>query len=219
MWRALRVDYPIIDVRLFRYRLFAAANLSHVLINAASFTIMLLVPFYLGRTLDNDARAIGWYLALYPLGAVFASLVARRGMQQFGELRLSLAALLLSTIGLWLVTQWRLPIEPYMVVVALAVHGFGVGLFQVAAVDVVMATVPRTQQGVGGSLNMLTRTLGVVMGASGGSLLFAAFGGHVGATDEAFADAFIAVFEVAVAVSIVATVMLALIGGVRRQST
>ena len=98
-------------------------------------------------------------------------------------------------------------------------HGFGVGLFQVAAVDVVMATVPRTQQGVGGSLNMLTRTLGVVMGASGGSLLFAAFGGHVGATDEAFADAFIAVFEVAVAVSIVATVMLALIGGVRRQST
>tara|TARA_B100000676_G_scaffold251153_1_gene256018 strand:+ start:891 stop:2264 length:1374 start_codon:yes stop_codon:yes gene_type:complete len=219
VWRALRVDYPIIDVRLFRYRLFAAANLSHVLINAASFTIMLLVPFYLGRTLDNDARAIGWYLALYPLGAVLASLVARRGMQQFGELRLSLAALLLSTIGLWLVTQWRLPIEPYMVVVALAVHGFGVGLFQVAAVDVVMATVPRTQQGVGGSLNMLTRTLGVVMGASGGSLLFAAFGGHVGATDEAFADAFIAVFEVAVAVSIVATVMLALIGGVRRQST
>jgi EmrB/QacA subfamily drug resistance transporter len=212
VFRTLRVKHPIIDLRLFRYPLFAVANLSHILANAASFTIMLLVPFYLSRILDNNATAIGWYLAIYPLGAVAASLVARRAIGKLGARRVGIGALVLSTFGLWLVTNWSIPFSPVLIAVALAVHGYGVGLFQVAAVDVVMATVPRTQQGVGGSLNMLTRTLGVVMGASVGSILFASFGGQVVAADNVFIDAFTSVFDVAVWVSVAALVVLATIG-------
>ena len=52
---------------------------------------------------------------------------------------------------------------------AVPVACVGYGLFQVAVMDRVMATLPRTDQGVAGSLNTVTRTVGVVAGASAGA--------------------------------------------------
>jgi hypothetical protein len=48
----------------------------------------------------------------------------------------------------------------------LFVQGFGVGVFQVAYADRVMATLPKSDRGVAGSLTMLTRMLGVAAGAT-----------------------------------------------------
>jgi MFS family permease len=55
---------------------------------------------------------------------------------------------------------------------AMFAQGFGMGLFQVAYFDIVTATIPRRDRGVAGSLGMLTRTGGVVLGASGLMLAF-----------------------------------------------
>jgi len=46
-----------------------------------------------------------------------------------------------------------------VILAGLALQGFGVGLFQVAYMDVVIATIPRHHRGVAGSVAMLTRTL------------------------------------------------------------
>ena len=54
----------------------------------------------------------------------------------------------------------------------LSVHGLGLGLFQVAYMDVVMATLAPQHRGVAGSLTMLTRTLGVVTGTALLTLIF-----------------------------------------------
>ncbi len=51
-------------------------------------------------------------------------------------------------------------------------QGFGAGLFQVAYMDVVMATLPPNRRGIAGSLAMLTRTLGIVSGATLLTLIF-----------------------------------------------
>jgi hypothetical protein len=57
-------------------------------------------------------------------------------------------------------------------VAPLVLQGFGVGLFQVAYMGVVMATLAPQHHGVAGSLAMLTRTLGVVTGAALLTLIF-----------------------------------------------
>ena len=49
---------------------------------------------------------------------------------------------------------------------ALVAQGFGVGLFNVAYTDLVTATLPLKDRGVAGSLTMVTRTIGVVAGAT-----------------------------------------------------
>ena len=54
----------------------------------------------------------------------------------------------------------------------LVLQGFGVGLFQVAYMDIVMRTLPRHHHGVAGSIAMLSRSVGVVTGATLLTLLF-----------------------------------------------
>jgi hypothetical protein len=49
---------------------------------------------------------------------------------------------------------------------SLLVHGAGLGLFQVAYTDIVIAALPINARGVAGSLTMVTRTIGLVIGAS-----------------------------------------------------
>jgi MFS family permease len=51
-------------------------------------------------------------------------------------------------------------------VACLVVQGVGLGVYQVAYSDLVVAALPVAQRGVAGSLTMVTRTLGVVLGAS-----------------------------------------------------
>ena len=75
--------------------------------------------------------------------------------------------------------------------------------------DYVIGSVPRSQHGVAGALTMLTRTIGVVAGATLGSVLFTGFGGHfpTGAQlDADFIGPYGQVFKLASAVSAVALV-------------
>jgi hypothetical protein len=53
-----------------------------------------------------------------------------------------------------------------IVALLLIVEGFGQGLLTVAYTDLVTGTLPARDRGVAGSLALLTRTLGVVSGAS-----------------------------------------------------
>ena len=56
---------------------------------------------------------------------------------------------------------------PVLVVAALLVlEGVGQGLLTVAYTDIVTATLPARDRGVAGSLSLLTRTIGIVAGAS-----------------------------------------------------
>ena len=73
--------------------------------------------------------------------------------------------------------------------------GLGVGLFQVAYIDLVMATLPPQHRGVAGSLAMLTRTLGVVTGAALLTLIFHILEAAVLANGSTPADGFMSAFR------------------------
>jgi hypothetical protein len=96
----------------------------------------------------------------------------------------------------------------------------GLGLFQVANMDFIMGVVPRSHQGVAGSLTVLARTIGVVSCATVGSLLLAALQSHyagalqaaamapVAIETQAFVIAFQWVFRGAAAVAVVAAALM-----------
>ena len=103
----------------------------------------------------------------------------------------------------------------FFIVSTLVVNGIGLGLFQVSNLDYVMGAVPRSQQGVAGALTTLTRTIGVVLGASLGSVLFTEFGGIFptdGTLSTSFTDPFSRVFGLAAGVSIFATLVMLFAG-------
>jgi len=93
---------------------------------------------------------------------------------------------------------------------AMMLQGIGLGLFQVAYFDLATATIPRQNRGVAGSLVMMTRTLGIVIGATTLMLVFqglqtSAAGGGV-TQAQAFLAGFRDAFRYAAAIPALALV-------------
>jgi len=171
IWYELRCAEPVIDLRLFRHAAFSIANMAHVLVNIASFTVLLLVPYYLLNTYQASALVGGVFLAMSPLGTMLASPVGGWLLSRCASRHLSVGGLCLVSAGLLGISQWHTHTATALIVGMLGLQGLGLGLFQVANMDFVMGVIPRHQQGVAGSLTMLTRTIGVVAGVTLGSFL------------------------------------------------
>jgi hypothetical protein len=90
-------------------------------------------------------------------------------------------------------------------IASLLLHGAGLGLFQVAYTDVVVAALPAASRGVAGSLALVTRTVGLVLGATAWFWLLQAGEDRAldaGATGHAaFMQGFVRVYAVAAAVT------------------
>ena len=164
--RQLRIAHPIIDVRFFRDVDFALVNLGHTALNVAAFSVMLLVPFYLDRIGGLSVPLGGLVLASSPLGIMLSAPLAGAWAARIPPRRLAVLgafgmAVAQATIGM-------AGAAPNILLLCLAMfgQGFGLGLFQVAHFDIATATIPKEDRGVAGSLVMMTRTVGVVTGAT-----------------------------------------------------
>jgi MFS family permease len=170
----MRVRAPIIDLGLFRSRGFIAVNISSLLVYLTSFAVLLLVPYYLARFTGLPLPAAGAVLALSFVAATAVSPLAGRALDRIAAERLAAAGAVLGGAGLIAVGGATLDGVGGMVtlIAALFAQGCGFGLFQVAYLDAVIATMPVAQRGVAGSVAMLTRTLGIVVGATLLTLVF-----------------------------------------------
>ncbi|MBX9749081.1 MAG: MFS transporter [Roseococcus sp.] len=186
IWRSLHVARPILDLGLFRRPGFARLNLASLLVNLAGFAVMLLVPFYLARIAGLGPMLAGALLASGHGGAMLGSAL---GGRLGGGRRVALAGAGLGGAGLLLVAQWGDATALPWLLAALALQGFGIGLFTLAYTDMVTAAMRREDRGVAGSLTLLMRTLGVVLAASLLTLVFSGF--------EDFLAGFAAAFWVA----------------------
>lgn len=171
LWHSRRCAEPVLDLRLFRHAGFAMANLAHILVGIASFSVLLLVPYYLLQTYQASALMGGVLLAMSPLGSMLASPLGGRLLGRVAAQPLSLVGIALVTLGLLGIGQWQATSALALVAGMLLVQGLGQGLFQVATMEYVMGMIPRHQQGVAGSLTMLTRAVGIVAGATLGAFL------------------------------------------------
>jgi hypothetical protein len=115
------------------------------------------------------------------------------------------AGLALEALGLLLLSRADAATSPAIIALALFAAGFGLGLFQVPNMALIMGAFPAAQQGVAGGFAFLARTLGVVTGVLGLAGLFAARRETVGlaaAFGEAFLTAAIAVALAGVAAAL-----------------
>ena len=149
----------------------------------------------------------GAVLAASFLGGIAASPLAARMIERFPARHILALGAILSGAGLYLIGNWDVAASPTVILTPLVLQGFGTGLFQVAYMDLVMGGLPPGQRGVAGSLAMLTRTLGIVTGASLLTLVFHALGAASAASGEDFLSAFHATFRLAGTLSAVTGMM------------
>ena len=206
-WWETRVGRPIVRIALFRDPGFAAINLVNVLLNLATFSVLLFVPYYFARFSVMPLPLAGAVLASGSVATALTSPIAGRLIARLPAERVAALGVLTVGSGLLLIGFWPAEISPAAMALTLPVQGFGVGLFQVSYTDLVMRSSPRADRGVAGSLSMLTRTIGTVSGAAVLTLVFRAFQERVvGEAAFTFLAAFQSTFRLA-GCMVVATVL------------
>jgi MFS family permease len=160
-----------------------------------TFSVLLFAPYFLVRYSAVKLPLAGAVLATGFAAMAAASPVAGRLIGHFRAERVAPLGALSTGAGLFLIGSWQPDTPPLVMVLALGLHGLGMGFFQVAYMEIVMAASPLAQRGVAGSLSMLTRTIGVVTGAAALTLGFEAMASaaRAGGADEA--QAFLAAFH------------------------
>ncbi|HTW70126.1 MAG TPA: MFS transporter [Acetobacteraceae bacterium] len=164
--RERRAAFPIIDLRCFRETDFALLNLGNVAVSLTGFSVPLLAPFFLVRVAGLTAPQEGLMLAVASLGTALAAPVAGRMAGNVPPRRLVVAGAVATAVGQVLMSTTGASPDLLVFGAWMFVQGAGLGLFQVAYFEIAAATLPRDQRGVAGSLVMMTRTLGIVAGAT-----------------------------------------------------
>jgi MFS family permease len=163
---------PMLPLGVFRSIDFSLLNLLNALVNLAGFAALLLVPYFLARQTSLGPLLGGFVLAMGPTGGAIGSSLGARTSAALGRYPTALLACALTGGGLLWTAHWGGSPPVWSMVASLLLQGIGTGLLQVAYLDIVTSTLPRENRGVAGSLANLTRTLGVVLGAAGLTLIF-----------------------------------------------
>ncbi len=164
--RARRVPEPIIRPALFADPAFAVPNIMNVLASVAGFSILLLTPYYLVNVLKLSALASGVVLALAFAGSLAGAPSSAWLVARIGQRPTAFAGIAVIGLGLLPLAFTGAGTPVALVALLLIVEGVGQGLLTVAYTDIVTATLSVRDRGVAGSLSLLTRTLGIVSGAS-----------------------------------------------------
>jgi EmrB/QacA subfamily drug resistance transporter len=163
-WIEGRVAHPLLDLGLFRNRLFTLAGLSAVANYVAIYSIIFLMPFYLIQGRGMGAAHAGMILTAQPLLMAIAAplsgiLSDRIGSRLPGTLGMAVLAL-----GLWLLSRLGADAPTARILAALAVTGLGTGIFVSPNSSALMGSVPRDRQGIAGGVLGTARNFGMVLG-------------------------------------------------------
>jgi EmrB/QacA subfamily drug resistance transporter len=171
-WHALRVERPLLDIRLYGNRIFGAASLTTFGLGAALFGAMILVPLYYQQVRGESVILTGLLVGPQGLGALFAMPLAGRLTQRFGGGRVALCGVLIlsaSTVPLAFVGAHT---SILFISLTLVVRGLGIGMSFMPAMTAAFAALRPDQlsdatpqlnvlQRVGGSIG--TAVLAVVL--------------------------------------------------------
>ena len=206
-----RCGEPIIRPGLFRSERFAILNGLSLIASMVTFAVMLIVPYFLVNGARMPIRQAGLVLAMSGVGNMVGSWATGVLARSIPAPRLAFCGLALAGLGLVSIGFWS-PGDPWPYFVAsLLLQGVGVGLFQVAYNDSVIAALPIEDRGVAGSLTMMVRTLGIIGGATGLSALLQYLIGAFSTAGQDAASAFASGFQTTffIAGSVLVAVLLA----------
>jgi DHA2 family multidrug resistance protein-like MFS transporter len=167
---------PLIDLRLFRNRLFTWGTAAFAVISFAMTGALFILTPYLQSVQGNDAQGTG--LRLLPMiAALIAAAAAGEPLAARAGVRFVIpAGMALSAAGLLVLARVTASSGYGIVALALVIFGAGLGLGLPLAADAVLGTLAPHQSGMGNALSRAVQSVGVALGtAILGSVLNSAY--------------------------------------------
>jgi EmrB/QacA subfamily drug resistance transporter len=162
-WHALRIERPLLDIRLYANRVFAAASLTTFALGASLFGAMVLVPLYYQEVRHESVIVTGMLVGPQGLGMLLVMPLVGRLTERFGGGRVSIVGvsiLCLGTIPLAFVGAGTSIVQISLV---LLLRGVGIGFAFVPAMSAAFAAMrPDQLSDATPQLNVLQRLGGAI---------------------------------------------------------
>ena len=168
----LRVKTPILNLDLFRNRLFSTANLSLLFITGTQSAIAVLLPFYLQSLMGFTPTQMGWIIIANSVVIIMVAPVAGGLSDRFGSRLLCTIGSTIIVIGQFLIASLDRQSTLFEMIFPQALTGLGWAIFNSPNQSAILGTVPRDKVGAASGMTVTTARIGAVIGiALSGALL------------------------------------------------
>ena len=162
----MKTESPLINLGLFRNRLFRINILTGFMTFIISSGSILLIPFYLENVLMYDHRTIGLLMAVIPITMGITAPISGTLSDRYGSRLLTTIGLVFLILAYLSITTLNENTTQIGYILRFIPVGIGTGLFQSPNNSAILGSVPRNSLGVASGLLSLTRTLGQTTGIS-----------------------------------------------------
>lgn len=164
VWRQLSVDHPMLDVRLFKSRVFTISSLSIMLVFFALmgifFSISQLFQLVMEYgALESSLRLLPIMMVMMVFSPFVPTVVKKIGVRWTMS-----SGLLLVSVGFVLMSLWPTIPTYWEVMGGMSVMMFGMALAMTPSTNLLMSSVPKNRAGMGSATNDTTRELGGALG-------------------------------------------------------
>ena len=157
IWWELRTPAPMLDVRLFKDRLFAVGVTTGFISFLGSTVVMFLMPFYLQSVRGYTPSQLGLIMVPNAPAMIVMGPLSGHYSDRYGWRKFMVAGLIVCTAGLFLLTRITETSSLAFVMLAMILQSAGLGTFNSPNNSSILSTVDQTRYGVVSALIQLVR--------------------------------------------------------------
>src|SRR6059036_2106917 len=143
-----RASFPVLDLSLFRIRLFTAGNIANLLSGLAFAGLAFIMTLYFQLVRGYDPLHAGIFLIPLDAALIFVGPISGSLSDRWGARGLSTAGLLAAAGGFFYLSGFTTTTSYPEIALGLALVGIGIGLFRSPNASSVMGSVPSAKRGI-----------------------------------------------------------------------
>ncbi len=167
VFRSLHSPNPILNMRLFRNRVFSTSNIALFFIGGAFLSILIFLPLFMVNVVGVSATQAGTSLIPLSLGLVFGSIVAGQLVSRIGHYKyFMLGGGALLFVGAWLLSTMSADVTYLRVTLYMVICGLGLGPSFPLYTLAIQNAVDMRELGQATSASQFFRQIGGTVGAA-----------------------------------------------------
>jgi EmrB/QacA subfamily drug resistance transporter len=160
----IRTLHPMLDLSLFRSRVFSAAVVSAVANYVCMASIAYLMPYYLIQGRGWDMRHAGAMLMVQPLAMAIAAPISGTVSDRIRSSLPSVVGMIILAVGTLLLSRLGHGASEVQMAAVFCVTGLGTGIFISPNNSALMGAAPANRQGIAAGMMATSRNVGAVLG-------------------------------------------------------
>jgi EmrB/QacA subfamily drug resistance transporter len=178
-----RISHPMLDLTLFKSRLFSISVISAVLNYICLFSILFLMPFYLIQARGLSPTQAGLLLSVQPVVMAIVAPLSGTLSDRIGVRLLTSLGMAILALGIFMQSRFGPQTLPIHMAAGLAITGLGTGIFISPNNSALMGAAPRHRQGIAAGILATSRNVGMVLGIGLAGAIFTTILAQMGAGD------------------------------------